>query len=138
MIKEEARPENTQRGASPPDKKLESQKSLTDKINSLFTGTLSFKQTKEQKTMTNNEETRPESAQSPLQPNRLLAPTPPPVIDTPEKAQEELARIKKVLIGPTPEWCLPKVNFRAKASIPRIDDFDLFKTCPKDTEPPTL
>jgi hypothetical protein len=121
MIEKEARPENTQLRASQLDEKLESQKSLTDKINSLFTGTFSFKQIKEQKTMANNEETRPEGTQSPLQPNRLLEQTPPPVIDTPAKAQDELIRIKKVLIGPEPEWCLPTINPKAQASAPKID-----------------
>lgn len=132
MTEEEARQENTQRGASQSDEKPESQKSLTDKINSLFTGTLSFKQTKEQKTMINNEETRPESTQSPLQPNRLLEQTVPPPIKTQDEAISELKRIKQVLIGPTPEWCLPKVNPRAKVSDPKIDDSGLFTTCPTE------
>lgn len=122
MTEEEARPENTQRGASQSDEKPESQKSLTDKISSLFAGTLSFKQTKEQKTMANNEETRPEGTQSPLQPNRLLEQTSPLVIDTQAKAQEELTRIKTALIGPKPEWCLPTINPKAQASVPKIND----------------
>jgi hypothetical protein len=132
MIEKEARSENTQRGASQPDEKLESQKSLTDKINSLFTGTLSFKQTKEQKTMTNNEEIRPEGTQSSLQPSQLSEQTAPPPIETPEDAIGELRRIKQVLIGPLPEWCLPKVKRRAKVTLPQIDDSQLFTTCPKD------
>jgi hypothetical protein len=132
MMEKEAKSENTQRGASQPDEKLESQKSLTDKINSLFTGTLSFKQTKEEKTMTNNEETRPENTQSPLQaifhqpckPSKL-----PKTALTEEAAVAEFKQIKKALIGPEPEWCLPEVEFKATKTTPIIDNAVLRESC---------
>ena len=130
MTEEEARPENTQLRASQPDEKLKSQKSLTDKINSLFTGSLSFKQTKEQKTMTNNEETRQESTQSQAQLISPIIPLPPQ-----QQAVGEFEQITKALAGWVPEWCLPRLDFKAKVSEPKIAS-ELF-TCPPITCPPT-
>ena len=110
MTKENARPENIQPGASQSDEKTENQNSLTDKNSDLFTGTLRFQQTKEQKTMA-------EAAKNY------------PVPKSPQEAEAEFKRIKEALIGPTPEWCLPPVNPRAKASIPLLDDSKLFEDC---------
>jgi hypothetical protein len=132
MTEEEARPENTQRGASQSGEKPESQKSLTDKISSLFAGTLSFKQTKEQKTMANNEETRPENTQSPLEASFQSCEDPSNLPKTPidlEQAKQEFIRIKTALIGPKPEWCLPKVDLKAKKTVPIVDDCVLTRSC---------
>jgi hypothetical protein len=109
MTEEEARPDNTQPGASQPDKKPEGKKSLTDKNSDLIAGTLRFIQTKEQKTMVE----QPKSPQTPK---------------TPGDAQKEFVRIKEALIGPNPEWCLPTINPKAQASSPRISA--LIAICP--------
>jgi uncharacterized protein (DUF4415 family) len=102
MTEEKARPKYTSPGASQPNKKPDSQKNLTDKVSDLPTDTLRFQQTQEQKTMA--------EATTPTTPKN------------PEDAKKEFDRIKKALIGPTPEWCLPTINPKAQASIPRIDN----------------
>jgi hypothetical protein len=134
MTEEEARPENTQPKASQPEAKTESHKSLTDKISNILTDTFSLKQTKEQKTMANNEETRAENTQSSFLFNQLSAkfPAPPPTPPTPDDAKAQFIGIKLIQIGPFPEWCLPKVNDKAKASDPKIDDSALTHGCQSD------
>ena len=132
MTEEEARPENTQPKASQPEAKPESHKSLTDRISSFLTTPVSFKQTKEQKTMANNEETRAENTQSPLQaifqpcdqPSKL-----PKTAGTPAEAEAEFNQIKKALVGPEPEWCLPEVDPKATKTTPAIDNSVLTKSC---------
>jgi hypothetical protein len=116
MTEEEARLENTSPGASQLDEKPESQKSLIDKSRDLLTGTLRFQQTTEQRTMTDAAKT-PKSS---------------PIPKKPEDAQTEFVKIKQVLIGPTPEWCLPRVNEKAKASSPTINDSALTHGCEPD------
>jgi hypothetical protein len=107
MTEEEARPEDTPPGALQPDEKIEGQESLTDKNNDLLTGTLRFQQTKEQKTMINSPEQDPKKPQTP---------------GTPEYARDEFLEIKKALVGPKKEWCLPRIDDKAKKSSPMIED----------------
>lgn len=114
MTEEEARPENTQLGASQPDEKPESQNSLTDKISGLFAGNFSFKQTKENTTMANHEETRPENTQPQAQLISLPLSTPP------AGAIIQFNEIKNALAGSVPEWRLPKVDEKALASEPKL------------------
>ncbi len=113
MTEEKGRPENTPPGASQPDKKTEDQKSLTDKNSDLIAGTLKFQQTKEQKTMENPVETQKTS----------------PILGTPEYARDEFLKIKKALVGPEKEWCLPKVDKEALASSPQLDELPLGEDC---------
>jgi hypothetical protein len=112
MTEEEIRPENTPPGALQPDEKPESQKSLTDKNSDLLTGTVRFQQTQEQKNMT----------------DVVKKTKSPPTPNNPEDAKKEFDRIKEALIGPTPEWCLPRVNDKAKASDPKLDEL-IIKSC---------
>lgn len=134
MTEEEARPENTEPKTSQPEAKPESHKSLTDKISNILTGTFSLKQAKEQKTMANNEETRAENTQSSFLINQLSAefPAPPPTPKTADEAKTQFILIKLIQIGPLPVWCLPLVNFHAKASEAKIDDSALRRSCPPD------
>jgi hypothetical protein len=111
MTEEEVRPEYTPPGALQPDEKIESQKSLTDKNNELLTGTLRFQQIQEQKTMQDPAQTSP----NPQKPG------------TPEYARDEFLEIKKALVGPKDEWCLPKIDKKARESSPRIEDSALQK-----------
>lgn len=113
MTEEEARLENTSPGAPQSNEKPESQKSLTDKNSDLIAGTLKSQQTKEQKTMINEV-------------NNFKSP---PIPKDPKAAQDEYDKIKKVLIGPLPEWCLPRVNEKAQASSPTINDSALTHGC---------
>jgi hypothetical protein len=101
MTEEEARPENTQPGALQPDGQSEGQKSLTYRNNDILTGSLRFQQTKEQKTML-------DPAQSPKK------------TQTSKDARDEFLEIKKVLVGPEKEWCLPKVDEKALESSPKL------------------
>jgi hypothetical protein len=72
---------------------------------------LRFQQTKEQNTMTNPEQ----DTKKPQTPG------------TPEYARDEFLEIKKALVGPKDEWCLPKVDDKARESSPRIEDSALDK-----------
>jgi hypothetical protein len=118
MTEEEARPENTQPGALKPYGQAEEQRSLTD---SILTGSLNFQQTKEQKTMT-NAANKPESPRIPK---------------TPGDARKEFVRIKQVLIGSNPEWCLPKANVQALESSPKLEQPVLSEDC-KSFSPASL
>jgi hypothetical protein len=132
MTEEEARPENTEPKTSQPEAKLESHKSLTDRISSFFTTPVSFKQTKEQKTMANNEETTPENTQSSLQAifHRPCNPANlPKTAGTPAEAEAEFNQIKKALVGPKPEWCLPEVDFKATKTVPAVNNTVLRQSC---------
>jgi hypothetical protein len=115
MTEEKARLENTSPGASQPDKKTENQNS-TNKSSNPLTDTLRFQQTKEQRTMADAAKT----------------PKSPPIPRKPEDAQTEFGKIKQVLIGPSPEWCLPSVNEKAKASSPTINDSALTHGCKEE------
>ena len=86
--------------------------------------------------MTNNEETRAENTQSSFLFNQLSAqfPAPPPTPKTPDEAKAQFIFIKLIQIGPVPEWCLPRVNDKAKASDPKIDDSALTRSCPADID----
>jgi hypothetical protein len=137
MTEEEARPENTSPEVSQPDKKLDSQKSLTDK-NSVFpTGTFKFQQTKEQKTMT-DAANKPKSTQlgaEAISDQRCKTPSKLPKIlmdpepAKPEQAKTEFNGIKKALVGPQPEWCLPEVDPKASKTTPEIDNTVLTHSC---------
>ena len=77
------------------------------------------------------EQNKPENTQSPAPPNQSSAQSALPKINTPEDAKQEFIRIKTALVGPEPEWCLPRVNEKAKAnsSAPPLDDSVLRKSC---------
>ena len=80
--------------------------------------------------MANNEETRPENTQWPLQSNQAPEPPKPPKPPgTPEEAKQEFIRIKTALIGPEPEWCLPEVDPKATKTVPIIDNSVLTRSC---------
>lgn len=66
--------------------------------------------------MTNNEETRQESTQSQTQ---MIMPTEPP--SPAQQAITEFEEITEALAGSNPEWCLPRPDFKATVSDPKID-----------------
>lgn len=82
--------------------------------------------------MTNHEgnapESTPEKAHSTSQPNQSLEGFALSQSKTPEDARQEFINIKTALVGPEPEWCLPGVNNKAKAS-DKLDDSALIKSC---------
>jgi hypothetical protein len=43
-------------------------------------------------------------------------------------------KIKEALVGPVPEWCLPRVNVKAKASDPKLDKLPTIMGCKESKE----
>jgi hypothetical protein len=104
MTEEEARPENTQPGASPPYGQPEGQKSLTDRNSDILTGSLRFQQPKEQDKMETAVATAGETKLSP----------------SAQDAIKQFKEIKEALAGAKPEWSLPDVDKKAVASSPKL------------------
>ena len=119
MTEEEARQENVQQPQQP-NEDSESPQTLKKRVGQFLARGLSFKSSKEKKTMT-NEATEPEGTQQQSLSNHLL--TDPEALTAEPKtpvnqAIDQFNGIKQALIGAEPEWVLPAVNKKASASEP--------------------
>lgn len=121
-----------------PPKKKAINPSQIDSFFSLITPFLKTQHRQQETAMIKNKEMREPENPSADQTNQTIAqspqlpqaPQPPKLPETPDEARQEFSAIKTALIGPQPEWCLPNVNDKAKASQQKIDDAALTRSCP--------
>jgi hypothetical protein len=91
-------------------------------------------QATQEKTMMENhegmrEEMRSSETQSNLQPSLGSQLPQPGKTPASQAAEQEFSEIRRALTGSEPEWCLPKVDRKAKASSPQLDDSAIVRSC---------
>jgi hypothetical protein len=130
MTEEEGKSDNVQSRIWNLSKKTLPLRILLNITLSFFVKPLSLRQKKEKEIMTNNEETRQESTQSQTQ---MIMPTEP--LPPAQQAITDFKEITEALAGSNPEWCLPRPDFKAIESDPKIDRQLVSTSC--FLEPPT-
>ena len=119
MTEEQARQNDQERSQS--NENLESSQTLKNSVEELFASVFSFQNQKENKTMINDEsiqENNPQSAMSSDLSSNDPENTSGNLVTPAGRARRQFEVIKEALIGVKPEWVLPEVNPKARASNP--------------------
>jgi hypothetical protein len=127
MTEEETKPIQAPGEMPQPDEQSADRQTSKGKPGKSKANMVKTQQTQEESIMANLEETG--SASTPT-PSPNPSPLPPPTPTTPAAAIAEYTTLRATLIGPLPEWCLPRINAKAKASSPTFDDSAIIRSCP--------